>query len=98
MAGDDDLSRWADGVLDEEARIAEHSTDAELRDRALIETAAYYLAMNRLVDGWLWVAGDDPNYADKMCRTLIEIEGLDPAWASEVVSKMRELDAAGGDR
>ena len=45
----EDLTRWAERMLDEHARATEHLTDDELIEHRLRELADFYV----LADGWL---------------------------------------------
>jgi hypothetical protein len=71
-------------AVDEEARVTEHLTDAELHDRRVIEEATFWQGV---------VNPDDPETREH----LITAEGMDPALADEVLARMR-LAVAGRSR
>jgi len=85
---------WAQDALDDEARRREQMTDAELEERPLTAAAEFYLEQNGSEEGGgacTWVSRRDPDFAAKMRSVLIEDEGLEPAWADQVVAKMVEI-------
>jgi hypothetical protein len=80
------LERWAQKVTADSQNVPEDLSDDELRERQATWYAEYFM----LDDGWLYAAPDDP----AMRERLLNEEGMSPALADLVLTKMRELGAA----